>query len=236
MVVVMCVCVAVNDEDKKGMGRSAAARRERRQEKRQVAKATRPTKYANQKGGSRSIQKKRLPRSNMQVGTDDEVDDMVVVRGGAPVLMRGSGAAGQLGMDAIDVDSVTSKIRETEDDEDGFTSAQKKVRALHKKIRRIRELEERRRQGVELDFAQQALLRSKPKLERELVKFEAVVASQVHDAESSESDSNEVEPHAAAVPAVAESGGGSRANNRLEQRRALKKQRHAEKLARKRMQ
>ena len=47
-------------------------------------------------------------------------------------------------------------------------------------------------------MAQQALLRSKSKLERELVKFEAVVASQVHDAESSESDSNEVEPDAAA--------------------------------------
>ena len=109
------------------MGRSAAARREKRQMKRDVAKSTRTTKYANQKGGG--VQKPRhrarpLP-SRERAAADDDGESIAVIRGGKAVWARADGNIGRADA-AVDV----TGMGEERDDDD---SAVKKLRALRKK-------------------------------------------------------------------------------------------------------
>ena len=122
----------------RAMGRSAAARREKRQMKRDVAKSTRTTKYANQKGGG--VQKPRhrarpLP-SRERAAADDDGESIAVIRGGKAVWARADGNIGRADA-AVDV----TGMGEERDDDD---SAVKKLRALRKKLRRVQELRQRR--------------------------------------------------------------------------------------------
>ena len=213
------------------MGRSAAARREKRQMKRDVAKSTRTTKYANQKGGG--VQKPRhrarpLP-SRERAAADDDGESIAVIRGGKAVWARADGNIGRADA-AVDV----TGMGEERDDDD---SAVKKLRALRKKLRRVQELRQRRGRGEELNGHQMELLRKEPDLRREIDAF----AGEVERAQDSGDDDEDGESVWAHGPDVKQTeplseplstgSDGATSDSRIQQRRALKKQRHLQRLA-----
>ena len=160
------------------MGKSRAARREQRKEKREIAQATRDTKYANQKGGV-GKKRRRLSSAPSQapsraVRHDDDDgggDDMVVIRAGQAV--RASSGSGVRARAPPDDPS------DGDDDEalpQRFSSEEKKLRALKKKLRSIEELKRRRKQGAELDSHQQAKVRAESEVLRLISQFGSACA------------------------------------------------------------
>jgi len=155
---------------------------------------------------------------------------MAVIRDGKAVWLGGGAPA-----------APRAEEREHAADDDGPTtdgpSVDKKLRALRKKLRRVAELKERRRRGEELDAAQQALVRCEGELQQELGRFEAEADG---DGDGPE-DGVHVDTCAAVDSAEADDLNDGRAlaeaeeqsGSRLQARRALKKQRHLEKLQRK---
>ena len=203
------------------MGKSRAGRREQRHAKRDVARATRDTKYANQKGGGigKKGRKLRAP------GGDDDDAPMAVIRDGKAVYV---GAEKPLHTEPAAAEAPPDEAHAANE---RFTSAQKKARALRKKLRRVSELKARRRRGEELDSAQQALLREEPTLKQELAHFESV------QDDDDQGDPVEEEPleevTGSAGPAADDETGDvdeAPAGSRLEQRRALKRKRHLDRV------
>ena len=206
------------------MGKARAARREQRHAKREVAKSSRPTKYARQKGGG-------VGKARRWGGASTDVDEapLAVIRDGQAVWAGSEGPA-----------RATQAPAHVEDDDDQrderFSSAQKKLRALKKKIRHVLDLKKRRQRGEELNSAQQMLLRTEQALRIEAASFENEASVDPNDA--STLVSNRAFDDAAdneTTAFVDEPPAGHAAGSRLEQRRALKRQRHLEQMQRKRL-
>lgn len=200
------------------MGSSAAKRRENRQIKRQVAMSTRDTKYANQKGGVQKPQRRRPPKGGgrrMAEDAEDEEESIAVIRGGQAVWA----GADERARARVDADE--------DDDADGgdFSedSAFKKLRALKKKHRRVVEMKQRRKRGEELNGHQLELIRKEKALLDQIARFEAEAArDEEEDDVAPGNDNSFAKEEQLAAPL---------SGSRLEQRRALKRQRHLEKLA-----
>ena len=191
------------------MAKSRAGRRDARHAKRQVAKLTRTTKYEHQKG--RGIKKRgavqRMPSHNL---CEDAEERVAVVRDGQAVWTTtdGSECAGH-----------RSDDRDEASAGQHLTAAQKKLRALNKKMRRVSELKQRRKRGVELDSQQQAMLRMESQLQKDIDLFEASVQQLI----CSPSDGNDSDGN------ISESDQPAR-QNRLMQRRHTKHQKRLAKL------
>ena len=216
----------VHDLVRQTMGKSRAARREKRKEKREIAQATRDTKYKNQKG---SIGKKRRrlgaapsPRamdalSRRREEEEDNDSDMVVIRNGE--AMRSSGGSGA---------RVQPMLEPSDggDDDDAeperFSSEEKKLRALKKKLRAIDALKRKRKQGLELDAHQQAKLRVEPEVLRLISHFGASCCAEA-DAQRKESGQQVVLEGDPPAPS---------ASSTLKQRREQKRLRRLERLRR----
>lgn len=207
------------------MPRGRVATRERRHAKRAAAQASRPTKYANQKGGG--IQKARRHHGSgkrdraSDVTAESSEEPMVVIRDGKAVWAGGDEPAGQ----------DPAPVPESDVADDRFTSAEKKLRALKKKFRRVLELKQRRRGGEELDGAQLKILRTEASLRAEIDRFEA--DANVDDTADAEVD-NMASGHDADDNLLEDSGGAvgevELSGSRLQQRRERKRLRHIEKL------
>ena len=221
------------DEDtvRPAMAKSRAGRRMQRHEKRQVAKATRDTKYEKQKGGIGKPQhRKKIIHSGAV--TEDDNRPMAVIRDGKAVYLNADGQKEE--PEEIDGDT-TEEVFDGDDGEERFTSAQKKLRALKKKVRKLEALKARRRRGEELDAAQQSLLMREESLRKQLRKFEEA-AGEAEDDDAvdaaapaePEPDEDDEEEEAAALPPPELAG-----LSKIEQRRALKRQRHQESLKKK---
>ena len=206
------------------MGKARAARRDQRHAKRDVAKASRPTKYAKQKGGA-------VGKTRRWGGASTGMDEapMAVIRDGQAVWAGGEGPA----------KTTQARAHVEDDDEHGddrFSSAQKKLRALKKKIRHVLELKKRRQRGEELNSAQQMLLRTEQALKNEAAGFENEAFADPPDAStvaSNRSLDDAADDETTAF--VDEPPAGHASGSRLEQRRALKRQRHLEQMERKRL-
>ncbi|KAL1506933.1 hypothetical protein AB1Y20_007797 [Prymnesium parvum] len=165
------------------MARRGAARREKRLAKREIAKEERGNqKYKNQKG---SISKRERKRGKSETwggrAESEAADEMVVIRNGKPVKL--SGEAGSDSADEAEEPPVAER----------FTRAQKKLRALQKKLRDIEALKASRKQGVALDPQQQAKLRGEGELLKKLQKIESVVQKEKAEAEE-RGDADEAAP------------------------------------------
>ena len=220
-------------DEKKPMGKARAGRREQRQVKRAVVKAARTTKYANQKGGggiAKSHKAWRGGRAGAGASADEEAP-MAVIRDGKAVWMD---ANGSLHADAPGARAAARDEESQENDGKRFSSAEKKLRALRKKLRRVQELRARRRRGVELDGAQQELLRGEAALREAIERFESEsagasgVAEEEEDVEAADG-ADDGSDGVGEAPAEAH-------GSRLQQRRALKKQRHLARNAKKQRQ
>jgi len=202
------------------MGKARAARREQRQAKRAVAKESRGTKYANQKGGIGKRQRSSVHHASASVSDE------------APMAVIRDGTAMWLGAEGPAAPTSAPKHEEALDASDELPTAHKKLRALRKKLRHVAELRERRRRGEELDGAQQALLRGEAALREEVARFEtaagddvAAAAPETTDPDVGAEDASEGEGEADEPLPV----------NRLERARALKRRKHLEKLRRKKI-
>ena len=228
------------------MGKARAARRDQRIMKRQVAMESRDTKYAHQKGG---ISKKAQARRGGTGLRNEEEAPMAVIRDGKPVWLGGGGNVSR------PTEPVDAALDDDEDfDEERMNGAQKKLRALKKKFRRLQELKARRRRGEELDGSQKALLRDEAQLVQKIARFEsegnaAVPETRQDDVDDDDGDVDTSTAYATAAGAgnaagmAAESSVTSDAvvaealasGSRLQQRRALKRQRHQEALQRRQL-
>lgn len=177
---------------------------------------------------------------------------MTVIRNGVPVTTGGAAQPKKKKRKRRDEDS-----DEEEEQVERFTPAEKKLRALHKRLRMVLALKASRKRGLELDTQQQERLRREPKLREEVARFERVVeheAGQRRALEGGEDESKEEEAVAAAseeeedetatgeaaAPVMAgaplgrsgTAGGEAATGGRLslEQRRAKKRQKHLAKL------
>jgi len=139
-------------------------------------------KYKNQKG---SIQKSK--RSYNQhgrratAGEEEDEDEMVVVRNGQPVKVGGhTGKA--------------MAVEEADDEREPgrFTATEKKIRAIHKKLRQLQQLKQQKRQGIELDAQQQAKLRGEAEVVAQLEELEAALEREKAEG-SDEGDESEGE-------------------------------------------
>ena len=202
------------------MGKARAGRRDQKHVKRDVAKESRPTKFANQKGGK--IQKAR--RSNPAAAADEA--PMAVIRNGKAVWSGSSETA-----EPEPQDGAADEPEETR--EERFTRAEKKLRALRKKLRHLHDVKDRRRRGEELEGAQLALLRGEAALLKDIKRFEAEVAGgesdeedAIDEMEEAAVEEEEEEEEAEAASALDVPSGESPGKLSLEQRRAKKRARH----------
>lgn len=204
------------------MGKARAARREQRQAKRAVARDSRTTKYANQKGGiGKSVN--RLS-ATFRTATDNE----------PPIAVIRNGKALWLGAESADT-SATEPVDETVGEHDDQLSAHKKLRALHKKLRRIADLKERRRSGLELDGQQRALLLRESAVMEQLERIEQLAATRgdFDDGYATTPNAPTEESDDVLIPADVPVG-STPSGKRLQLRRETKKLKHQEKLRRKR--
>jgi len=175
------------------MARAGAARREKRQAKRVLARAERGSqKYRDQKGGG--IQKSlRPPRNKHGKGRGrrfdedgpapeeaDEDADMVVVRDGKPTRP-----------------STTPEEPDEDAELERFTEVEKKIRSLEKQKRSLGRLKERVRAGFELDAQQQTKLRSEAAIDRDLARFRSLLGKQLlaADAANGQEDDEDDDDH-----------------------------------------
>ena len=211
------------------MAKKAAGRRTQRIAKRQAAKESRDTKYANQKGGAISKRPKTLSKKGFArhefdgAHLKDDGEDLAVIRGGRAIWSRST---------ELDPNAQPDAEEDAEDDsEQRFSSVDKKLRALRKKLRKIDFIKQRKKKGFELEPNQITLLRS-----------EGVLAAQITVLEEEASQAKSGAALAGEIGGVDEcmdndDEGGASAGRlnmsglSLEARRALKQKRHKEKLA-----
>ena len=206
------------------MAKARAGRRDQRIAKRAVAKASRTTKYANQKGG---ITKKAWRHGGAPEADPEDDAPMAVIRDGKAVWAGGA--------DSTDKDAApVEEPAEIDAADQRFSSAEKKLRALKKKLRRVQEIKDRRRRGEELDGAQQALLRTLPQLTAEVARFEAEVTGAAAVAADEEPSDDELGDDAADGDEQSDADEIEQPGSRLQQRREKKRKRHLERV-RKRM-
>lgn len=201
------------------MAKRAAGRRQQRIAKRQAAKETRDTKYANQKG---AISKKsRKVRAERDVGDhlEDDGEDMAVVRAGKAVWSRST---------EPDPNAQPDPEEDEDEGEQRFTPSEKKLRALKKKLRKLDFIKQRRKKGFELDPKQLASLRTEGVLLAQISVFEKEVAAEA--AQAAEEDDEDDEDDEDVDRAGAGTKRASLSGLSLQERRALKKQRHQAKL------
>ena len=223
------------------MGKSAAGRREKRHGKREAAMESRGTKYADQKGGGKIAKSRRSAKSGgfkarphdkeeRDEDNGDDEDEMVVVRGGTAIRTGGDSDK--------DRSSNTKRDRVRDDEEEDeeatqrFTSVEKKLRALTKKLRAISDLKQRRKQGMELNAGQQAKLRTEKELLDQVQRFTQQAADAVSDGHVEPPQPPQPPPLHVASPLSAP--GEQRAvASKLQQRRQEKQRRHLLKLQQK---
>ena len=205
------------------MAKKSAGRREQRIAKRQVAKETRSTKYKNQKGGAITKQQGKLGKVRT-TGADHEEDDgedMAVVRGGKAIWSR-----------STEPDPNAQPDPESDVEDQRFSSVEKKLRALKKKMRKLQMLKQRRKKGFELEQNQMMLLRTEATLATQISVFEEEGAS-AQQAQEEEDDDDDDEGAGATDMSMSERRETLQGLG-IEERRQLKKQRHLQKMEAKR--
>lgn len=209
------------------MGKARAARRDQRQAKRAVARGSRDTKYANQKGG---ISKSSRRGSHGTVASDE-----------APMAVIRDGKAVWIGADAPA--EPAASLPDDEQPSGGHSdrmSAHKKLRSLQKKLRRVTDLKLRQRQGEEFDGAQLALVRSEAALREQIRSFEQTTDGAADDAsdagagddDAGVADGDDGGDDAACDVAAGDEAAAAPTGSRLQVRRELKKRKHLELLRR----
>ena len=200
---------------------SAAARREQRHAKREAAYQVNGAKI--KKGGVGKKKKRGDFQSRNAASSADEVaqdeSPMAVIKNGKAVWTGGGPAPKSR--------AAPEPVAEEEEAEDErFAPAEKKLRALRKKLRRVEMIRERRRRGEEIDPSQQLLLKGEAKLREEITRFEREVNGPSAEDEVVATDDDDAAEADAGDADVEQPTGGSR----LEQKRALKRKKHAEKV------
>ena len=150
---------------------------------------------------------------------EDDGEDMAVIRDGKPIWSRSK-----------EPDPNAEPDAEDEEGEQRFSSAEKKLRALKKKMRKIDLVKKKRKQGFELDTNQLQLLRTEKALATQISIFEDEVATAQHEeADMEQEEEDDISDRG--------NGAGTGARVRMpqgrvgiEERRAIKKQRHLAKL------
>jgi hypothetical protein len=209
------------------MGKARAARRDQRQAKRAVARGSRDTKYANQKGG---ISKSSRRGSHGTVASDEA--PMAVIRDGKAVWI-GADAPAEPAASFPDDEQHSCGGHDSD-----RVSAHKKLRSLQKKLRRVTDLKLRRRQGEEFDGAQLALVRSDAALREQIRSFEQVSdgADDASDAGAGDDDAGVADGNDggddAACDVAGDEADAAPTGSRLQVRRELKKRKHLELLRR----
>ena len=210
------------------MAKKAAGRRTQRIAKRQAAKESRDTKYANQKGGAISKKPSKLGKKGFaregDSHLDDDGEDLAVVRGGKALWSRSTEPDPNAQPDA--------EAEDEDESEQRFKSAEKKLRALKKKLRKIEFIKQRKKKGFELEPNQITLLRSEGVLAAQIAVFEEEASLQ---ARTGSAPAHELEDEDEGMGEDSRGGAISGRINvtglSIEERRALKQQRHKEKLA-----
>lgn len=222
--------------------KARAGKRDQKRAKVQDAKSSRDTKYKKQKGGAAPVKmsalggiskavskklKRRNPTAALEDDDGDDEQDMVVIRGGQAVRTGGGQPAKPPPND------------EDEDEDDGpqrFSSAEKKLRALKKKLRQLQDLKQRRRSGEEMDAQQAKKLRTEQTILSEIAKFEKQLGAEPeeHEEEASEEEDEAEDEDEDEEVEAAEKQNAPLGGSKLEQRRALKRQKHQRELERKR--
>ncbi|KAG8464558.1 hypothetical protein KFE25_009926 [Diacronema lutheri] len=136
------------------MGRKPGSRLTQRKAKREVAKATRTTKYANQKGGGSNT-----PRFKGRRRSDTILDQPKI---------RGADAG-------ADEDEDEDEVKEPAQIDDD-----KAIRAFQKKLRQIEQLKLRQRKGEDLNDEQLDKIGHEAAILRKIIELTAPAAQDAH--------------------------------------------------------
>lgn len=153
------------------MGRKPGSRLAKRKAKREVAKATRTTKYADQKGGGGSNSAVAKQKRTGRRKGDRPLDSAVAVAA-AQQQAEGGGEEGAQGCDDV-----------------------KALRAFTKKLRMIEALKQRQRSGHTLDSAQLTKVKSEEYVLKQIIRLTSQPAGGGGEADGDEQELVVVRPH-----------------------------------------